>query len=526
MTEVVELYPVDEEVLLKHERVLVKQILLIFPEDELMQGPLNKNPRKSVVVPDYTGTDKVKDEARLAYRMVQTDPLGERKISVAGDFLGGREYLCETFRLREVSDRLVLIPHLIKALNYDGGEDEFLREFDQILATDATSEVRDSFINQGILPESVGNVKYVSFKSAFVQFGAALVAGGIRVLDDYWETIAKGQGLTAHHRVFKLSKRLGDKLKILKPHVFSETTESQQTTEQTAEHGRLFESPWTTVTEQPSLDARQQWGKEFTYGEHINVVVPGQSIHGSLDLSAQYKIPKYHSKNSFQLAVQMKALDLPIDSKVYSESKLALAKQENTSDTPHPGKKSSRILNSILDTGTSSKMKKEYQEESTGHEATNSFDESLNINGWKFDSLPLRSPGVTESQRSIKGLPFYDQAKLIARAKKLTPNQVKKLEHVHDSVFLNAGLQNVRGIRSQKWSKYWQYKSGVPVGLLNSEIKYFQHHYLKEVLEQTSSVTNYIPEANVDEIDTTTRVANANYIGYCNIHSFRPPYMS
>ena len=526
MGEVVELFPVDSAVILRHERVLVKQMLHIFSEGELMQGPMDKHPRKSVEIPDFTGPEKFKDESTSAYRMIQTDPLGERKISITGELMGGREYLCHTFKLKEVPNRFVLVSHLVDTLGYEGNEENFLTEFNQLLPIELASDIKDLLIEKKFLSDSDENVKYVTLKSAFAQFGAALVACGERVIDDYWETIAKRQGLTAHHRVFKLSKRLVSKLRILKPHIFPE--EHQQPANLT-EESPSFESPWLTVTEQTSLDVRQQWGKEFSYGEHINAVVPGQSINGSLDLSAQCKIPKYHSKNSFQQAVQMKALDLPIGSAVHSAAiKTPITKQENTPSIPQPVKKASnRILNSILDSGTSNKTKKpDVLEETVGQNAPGSTNETLNINGWKFDSLPLRSAGILQSQRSLKGLPFYDQDKLVARVKKLTPNQVQKIEHIHDSVFLNVGLQNLRNTRSQKWSKYWQYKSGVPIGLLSDKVDYFRDQYLKDALEETSSVTNYIPERNVDEIDITTREANANYIGHSNIHGFRPPYRS
>lgn len=526
MADGVELFPVSSDVILRHERVLIKQILHIFPEEELTQGPLDECPRKIVEVPNYTGSDKVRDGSTPAYRMSQTDPLGERKITVTGELLGGREHLCSLFKLGELPDSLVLVSHLITALSYDGNQEAFLAEFDQLLPMSVPAEVKDLFIEKDFIAQTNEDLKYITFKSAFVQFGAALVASGVRVFDDYWETIARRQGLTAHHRVFKLSERLMTKLMLLKPSFFSSS--SQKSSNLLMEESPSFESPWSTVTEQVSLDVRQQWGREFSYGEHISSVVPGQSIHGSLDLSAQCKIPKYHSKNSFQQAVQMKALDSPIGSEIHvAATKAPVLKEDQISATPQPASKpSKRMLNSILDTGVSTKVKKtEETEEKVGHSAGGSTDETLNVNGWKFDSLPLRRDGAGEAQRSIKGLPFYNQDKLVARVKKLTPNEVRNTEHMHDSVYLNVGLQNVRNIRSQKWSKYWQYKSGVPVGLLSSEIGYFKDRYLNEVLQTTSSVTTYIPETNVDEIDLTTREANANYIGHSNIHGFKPPYM-
>lgn len=84
-----------------------------------MQGPMVKHPRKWVEIPDFTGPKKLKDDSVSAYRMIQTDPLGERKISITGGLMGGREY--HTFKLKEVP--VVLVSHLVNTLGYEGNEE-------------------------------------------------------------------------------------------------------------------------------------------------------------------------------------------------------------------------------------------------------------------------------------------------------------------------------------------------------------------------------------------------------------------
>lgn len=521
MVDSVELFPVAEDVLIKHERVLIKQSIA---EAEL-QGPLEELPKKSVDIPDYTGAEKTENELCLAYRMVVTDPLGEKKVSPTGELQDGRQYLCDTFKTADSPNLLVLVSHLMSALQYEGTEDAFLGTYNQLLPFTASTEVRDVMVEKGFVAKVEGELKYVSARSAFVQFGAALVASGTRVIDDYWEVVAKKQNLTPHDRVFKLSKRLSEALKKLKPQLFLQPSPPIEHTSS----DRVFEPPYLTVTEQPSAEIRQQYGREFANGEHTAAVVPGQNISGSLELSALFKIPKYHSKNSFQQATQMKVLDSPIGIQPQTNGTDATAAEQIQSPgTPQPTiKPSKRMLNSILDAGPFVKAKKiEEQEEQYGQHTPASVDEDLHINGWKFDLLPLKTSDDTVSQRSSRGLPLYDKDRLIPRLNKLTPNQIKEFEHSHDSLYLNLGLQNVRKIRSKKWLKYWQYKTGAPIGLMSNELDYYREQYLKEVLEQSSSVTNYNPETNVDEIHVTVRKPKANYVGYSNIRGFKPPYAS
>ncbi|QLL31834.1 hypothetical protein HG536_0B07020 [Torulaspora globosa] len=524
MANSVELFPVADDVIIKHERVLMKQVMA---EAELLRGPLEELPKKSVDVPDYTGADKTKNELCLAYRMVVTDPLGEKKVSPTGELQDGRQYLCDTFKTKDSPNRLVLVSHLMSALQYEGSQDTFLATYDQLLPITASTELKDLLVEQGFVGKVEGELKYVSARSAFVQFGAALIASGTRVFDDYWEVVAKKQNLTPHDRVFKLSRRLSDALRKLKPQLFSQP--SQRIEHSSTISDRVFEPPYLTVTEQPSAEIRLHYGREFANGEHASAVVPGQNITGSLELSALFKIPKYHSKNSFQQATQMKALDSPIGIQLQTNGTDATAAGEFQSPgTPQPAiKPSKRMLNSILDAGSLGKAKKaEEQEEQYGQHTSASVDEDLHISGWKFDLLPLKTSDDSVSQRSSRGLPLYEKDRLIQRLNKLTPNQIREVEHSHDSLYLNLGLQNVRKIRSKKWLKYWQYKTGVPIGLMSTELDYFREQYLKEVLEQSSSVTNYNPETNVDETHVTVRRPKVNYVGYSNIRGFKPPYVS
>lgn len=524
---------VSKDVILRHERVLIKQMVLISSEHELMLGPLDQFPRKGVNIPKFTGHDRVEDESMLAYAMLEKDPLGEKKISVTGHLHGGRCYLVNTFTLAKSPHLFVLVSDLMSKVQFEGSEESFLEKYDQLVPLELLKDEKNILVREGLLRSPEADANYITAKSAFVQFGAAVIASGTRILDDYWENIAKQQGLTPHHRVFKLSHKLIQTLKSLKPSLFPVASRTKTIAQR---DGKIFESPYLTVTEQAAPEIRQEYGREFSQGQHIGVVVPGQSINGSLELSAQFKVPKYHSKNSFQQAIQYKALDTPIGmleqpatSINYSLPTTGSRSISGVPSSSYINKPGKRLLSNILDTGinTNKSKKSEEHELISASNVNVDTNETLNINGWKFESLPLKSPEIpTTSHHSIRGLPFYKKEKLLSRLKKLTPNEVKEIEHLHDSVFLNTGLQNVRKVRLKKWTKYWQYKSGVPVGLRRNEIELFKNRYLKDILEKTSSFTTLNEATYMDETHITTRVPNANFLGHSNIRSFKPPYVS
>lgn len=77
---------------------------------------------KRVEIPDITGPEKLKDESASAYRMIQTDPFGERKFPITGELMGSREYLWYTFKLKETPDRFVLASHIVNTLGYAGNQ--------------------------------------------------------------------------------------------------------------------------------------------------------------------------------------------------------------------------------------------------------------------------------------------------------------------------------------------------------------------------------------------------------------------
>lgn len=536
---------VGKDALLMHERSLLKQLVLISSEDELMQGPLEKFPLKQVDEPDYTG-EKKQDELNLGYVMIRRDLQGEKRISEKGQLHDGRRWLFNTFRFGGNNDKadhwFVLVRDLMKCLQYENDEESFIKKYDQLLPLEANDEQRGFLKEKKLWTDNSTvqqPVRFYTAKSVFVQFGAAVILSGLRVFDDYWESLAREKSLTPHHRVFRLDERLLNILKSLKPSLFlekdSDDGKNKSQLDNAPWNGELFETPYPTVTEQASVEVRDEYGRQFAEGQHFGAIVPGQNINGSLELSNQFKLPKYHSKNSFQQATQSNALDMAIGSSHElplnheSAHPNAFAPNAETSGSlgPSTSNKSGgkRLLSNIMDTNISSTKSKKSEEHElisagNGLVPTNAH---LNINGWKFETLPLRLLG-NEPEYSIRGLPFYDQDKILDRLKKLSPNQIKGLEHLHDSVVLNTSLQSVRKIRSKKWTKYWQYKAGLPVGILKHDVEKSRDRYLTDVLNQKTATTNYNDATLIDEVQITSRAPNANFLNNSNVKGFKPPY--
>ena len=81
----------------EHERVILKQILQILNQDELLQAPLDRFPYRTLELPRYTDQSKTRDATNTSYIMEQRDVYGEKKIGLNGELFGGRHYLFNMF---------------------------------------------------------------------------------------------------------------------------------------------------------------------------------------------------------------------------------------------------------------------------------------------------------------------------------------------------------------------------------------------------------------------------------------------
>ena len=596
---------VQPETLYSHNLFLVKHTVPLAGQDELLQGPLNQFPKKTIQLPSNCFNTNINndDNTILEYPLNQRDPVGERKISIFGHLLNGSNFLFNTFTLTRIGQtNLVLVKDVMKALQFDQSMPLFLQQYSYLLSNTPTIEDVIFLYENNIIKHTGSNLetstlqeresfKFITCKTAFVVFGAAIIASGHRLADDYWESFGKQQGFTQHHRVHKLPQRLINLVYQLKPSLNSSLFEKIEIEDHIISKSEIhsdsssadpisFGSPYPTITEQPSKEIRDEYIEQFSKGQHIMTVMPGQSINDALELTAQFKVPKYHSKNSFLQASQMKALDVPIgkpleeqnnnsntDTNVASLSSMTSfsnsvktaartnsnlnfnnfsdnVESETTTAAASPNfttsKPMSRMLSNLLDSSNGNGIVKSKRNDdnsdspatpsalhtTTSHSKTNAV---LNINGWKFETLPIRENQIQmmnaiNDTHTYRGLPIYERDSLLVKLKTLTPNQIKEIEYSHDSLFLNTGIQRMRSIRKKKWGKYWQYKTGIPIGLKKNQVKQLQTKTLSDILAFEDIQEIFNEETNTDEIRTTKRVPNANFLGYANIKSRKPPY--
>ncbi|KAG0671327.1 hypothetical protein C6P45_000781 [Maudiozyma exigua] len=601
-------YLVQPETIHSHNLFLVKHTVPLAGQDELLQGPLDQFPKKTIQLPiNCFNTNINNDDTILEFPLTQRDPVGERKISIFGHLLNGSNFLFNTFTLNRIGQtNLVLVKDVMKALQFEQSMSLFLQQYSYLLPHTPTRDDMVFLYEQNIIKHTGSNIEtsalqeresfiFITCKNAFVVFGAAIIASGHRLADDYWESFGKQQGFTQHHRVHKLPQRLINLVYQLKPslnkssfekieaedHIISQNEINNSSDNDSSSIDPIsFGSPYPTITEQPSKEIRDEYIEQFSKGQHIMTVMPGQSINDALELTAQFKIPKYHSKNSFLQASQMKALDVPIGKPLgehnnnsnadttnaaslssmtsFSNSVKSAGRtnsnlnfnnysdnveSETTTAAASPNfstsKPMSRMLSNLLDNSSNNnnmtKSKKNDDNSDspatpsashTTHSKTNAI---LNINGWKFETLPIRENPIQmmnaiNDTHTYRGLPIYERDSLLVKLKTLTPNQIKEIEYSHDSLFFNTGIQRMRSIRKKKWGKYWQYKTGIPIGLKRNQVKQLQTKTLSDILAFEDIQEIFNEETNTDEIHTTKRVPNANFLGYANIKSRKPPY--
>lgn len=165
-------------------------------------SPTKSTPTKGTVlkalptVRDHT-TDQL-NEARDEYIPRELDEAGDRKVTLNGSLLDGRQYRCRTFYVPNRGDKLfMLATECARVLGY---RDSYLlfnknRSLHKIIANQTE---KDDLISQEILPYSYRSrqIAIVTARSMFRQFGSRLIVNGRRVRDDYWEGKARKQGFT------------------------------------------------------------------------------------------------------------------------------------------------------------------------------------------------------------------------------------------------------------------------------------------------------------------------------------------
>ncbi|KAK3939505.1 chromatin remodelling complex Rsc7/Swp82 subunit-domain-containing protein [Diplogelasinospora grovesii] len=149
-------------------------------------------PTQQSIDKDGTVLDIVNDEVDLP-----EDPEGEKKVDKLGNLQDGREYRCRTFTVAGRGDRLYMLS--TEPARCVGFRDSYLfftkhRKLYKIIVND--EEKRD-MIERDIIPHSYKgrSIGIVTARSVFREFGALIVVGGRRIIDDYEVAKAREEGV-------------------------------------------------------------------------------------------------------------------------------------------------------------------------------------------------------------------------------------------------------------------------------------------------------------------------------------------
>ena len=121
---------------------------------------------------------------------------GETKVDKLGQLQDGRDYRCRVFTVSGRGDRLYMLS--TEPARCVGFRDSYLfftkhRKLYKIIVDD--DEKRD-MIERDIIPHSYKgrSIGIVTARSVFREFGARIVVGGKRIIDDYNVTLARAEG--------------------------------------------------------------------------------------------------------------------------------------------------------------------------------------------------------------------------------------------------------------------------------------------------------------------------------------------
>ncbi|OAA49446.1 nuclear localization protein [Metarhizium rileyi] len=137
---------------------------------------------EQVIDAEGTVAEIINDECVLP-----EDPEGETKVDKLGNLEGGRDYRCRTFTVLGRGNRLYMLS--TEPARCVGFRDSYLfftkhRKLHKIIVDD--DEKRD-MIERDIIPHSYKgrSIGVVTARSVFREFGARIIIGGKRIIDDY-----------------------------------------------------------------------------------------------------------------------------------------------------------------------------------------------------------------------------------------------------------------------------------------------------------------------------------------------------
>ncbi len=133
----------------------------------------------------------IDDEASLP-----EDPKGETKISKNGELRGGREFRTRTFKVLGRGNRFYMLS--TEPARCMGFRDSYLlfQKHKKLVKIIIDNDEKFDLIDRNLIPHSYKGrtIGVVTARSVYREFGAKIVVGGKRVIDDYYEDLAREQG--------------------------------------------------------------------------------------------------------------------------------------------------------------------------------------------------------------------------------------------------------------------------------------------------------------------------------------------
>lgn len=127
---------------------------------------------------------------------VDNDEEGNEKVDMNGKLQGGREYRVRTFTIADKEDRLYMLS--TEPARCCGFRDSYLffAKHPKLYKVLLNEEQKKDLIDRDILPNSYKgrNIAVVTARSVFREFGARIIVGGRKVIDDYKVTEARERG--------------------------------------------------------------------------------------------------------------------------------------------------------------------------------------------------------------------------------------------------------------------------------------------------------------------------------------------
>lgn len=124
------------------------------------------------------------------------DPEGETKVDKMGRLQDGREYRVRVFTISGKGDRLYMLS--TEPARCIGFRDSYLffQKHRQLYKIILAEEAKRDLIERSIIPHSYKGraIGVVTARSVFREFGARIVIGGRKVIDDYQAAAARANG--------------------------------------------------------------------------------------------------------------------------------------------------------------------------------------------------------------------------------------------------------------------------------------------------------------------------------------------